>query len=287
MRRSALIFLLLAATPLAAQQVSPKVDSLIARTYRGDASARKQLSGITRAMTIDLATHRVDAPTARATARAAMAMAFPMSPIDSPMTKRDLDWRGGVTRSLRAALAADSSDLWSAAELEKIAPYPYLWFDAEKELQLFRALGRRHPDLAGELAATRIRLELEVGSVDSAARAFESLPQAGFSRAQRKYLEAEVLFAQGKDEFAREAYYSGATAIADSADATAYLMSIRTIAKPAERSEWSALGDSAGVRETWLQTFWAKRDLEDARALGTQIAGAVPALARRPPEISL
>ena len=266
-----LFLTLLRTAPLTAQQVSPKVDSLIALTYRGETKARRDLGTIARGMTIDLATHRVDAPTARATARAAMAMAFPMSPIDSSMTRRDLDWRGAVTRSLRAALAADSGDIWSATELEKIAPYPFLWFNASKELAIFRALGRIHPDLQGELAATRIRLELEVGSVDSAAHDFESLPQAGLSRAQRKYLEAEVLFAQGQDLAASQAYFAGAREIADSSDAAAYFLSIKSIAKPGERDEWNALGYGPGVREKWLQTFWSKRDLEDARALGTRL----------------
>lgn len=271
MLRSALISLVLAAAPLAAQQSSPKVDSLIARTYRGDASARSQLGGITRGMITDLVTHRVDAPTARATARAAMAMAYPISPIDSPLTKHDFEWRPGAVRSLRAALAADSGDLWSATHLEAIAPYPYLWLDADKELPLFRALGHRHPDLGGELAAARIRLELELGSVDSAARAFEVFPQAGLSPAQRKYLEAEVLFARGRDIAATQAYYAGARVIADSSDAAAYFLSIKSIAKPGERAEWSALGHGSGEREKWLQTFWSKRDLEDARALGTRL----------------
>ena len=271
MLRSALIFLFLGAVPLSAQQTSPKVDSLIARTYRGDASARQQLGGITRGMITDLVTHRVDAPTARATAQAAMAMAYPMSPIDSPLTKHDFEWRPGAVRSLRAALAADSGDLWSATHLENIAPYPYLWLDADKELQLFRALGRRHPDLAGELAATRIRLELEIGSVDSATRALEALPSGGLSLAQRKYLDAEVLFAKGKEMAASQTYFAGAKEIADSGDAAAYFLSIKSIAKPGERDEWKSLGYGSGVREKWLQTFWSKRDLEDARALGTRL----------------
>ncbi|HEX3927369.1 MAG TPA: hypothetical protein VHW65_05180, partial [Gemmatimonadales bacterium] len=166
MHWSVLVFAIFAPTQ---RPDSAALSTLIHRVEQGDAAARKQLEAIARPLSIDAAQERPDLPTARTLARVAFTLAQPTSDLDSALTHREQEWREPAVRALRYTLAADSGDSWAATALEQIAPYPYIWLPVGKELQQLRALAARHADLTSTLASTRIRLEIETGSLDSAA----------------------------------------------------------------------------------------------------------------------
>jgi len=255
---------------LHAQQPGPRTDTLLARVERGDSAAFHQLEPSGWAWIKTVADKgRLDPASARAMARTMLALASPIPTLDVPTTDRDRIWRSAAVNALEMALAKDSGDVWSASQLEQIAPYPYIWMDPDKELVALRALLARHRDLPPTLLLTRVRLELERGSADSALAWLTALPDGAVSPAARGHIAAEADFARGKATDAATAYYDGAAAIRDSNDAAWYSRDLAWIARPDELSEWNALAPAA--REPWLEKFWNRRDIEDGQLPGARL----------------
>jgi hypothetical protein len=253
-----------------AQQVGPRTDALLARAEHGDAQARRDVETLGWDFIKLVAEKgRLDPVTARTMARTMLLLASPLPPIETPPTDKERVWRSAAVNALEMALAQDSGDVWSASQFARIAPYPYLWMNPDQELVALRALLAQHPDLPSNLLLTRVRLELERGSADSAATWLASLPAGAISGAGRGHITAEAAFARRKDADGAAAYYEGASAIRDSADAAWYTRDLAWIAQPDELTEWHALAPAA--REAWLEKFWNRRDIDDGQLPGTRL----------------
>lgn len=262
--------LLVAPRTVAAQLAGPRIDSLLGRAERGDASAMHRVESLGWLFVKEVAENgRLDAVQARTMARTALVLEGPLPAADAPPGSRERVWRSAAVNALEMALAQDSADAWSASQLERIAPYPYIWMAPDKELVTLRALLARHADLPGALQLTGVRLELERGSPDSAAAWLARLPASAVSPAARGHLTAEVAFAEREDSVGASAYYDGAHAIRDSADAAWYTRDLLWIAQPDELDEWNALAPAA--RERWLVKFWNRRDIDDGQLHGTRL----------------
>ncbi|MGH7594109.1 MAG: hypothetical protein ACRELE_09715, partial [Gemmatimonadales bacterium] len=262
--------IVLAGSRASSQEIGPPADSLFVRAERGDANARRKVEALGWQFIKQVADNgRLDAVPARAMARTALLLEGPLPPVDAPPTEKDRIWRSAAVNALEMALAQDSGDVWSAAQLERIAPYPYIWMRPDKELAALRALLVRHADLASQLQLTGTRLELERGSADSAAAWLATLPTDAISSAGRGHLAAEVAFAQRHDSMGATAYYDGARMIRDSTDAAWYTRDLLWIAQPGELNEWKALPPAA--RELWLEQFWNRRDIDDGQMPGTRL----------------
>ena len=249
----------------------PMIDSLAVRVEGGDTSARRQLAPIAERLVRGASERQLDPAAAATFARVALAMASPLSNPEGERTSRESIWRGPAVRALRSALATDRCDVWSASQLERITPYPYIWLASVAELATLRALATCNLNLPLELRVTRIRLEIEVGSLDSAAAYFSDLRDSQLSAAGRDRLKAEIEFARNNTAEAALAYYTGAEAIADSADASWYTRDLKWLARPEELREWDSLALRSRIRRTWLEAFWSRRDLVDGRLPGTRL----------------
>ena len=272
MRWAALTSFLLAHAGVcaSAQSAGPATDALLSRAERGDPAAGHQVEALGWRFIKQVADNgRLDAVTARAMARTALFLEGPLPATDAAPTAKERVWRSAAVNALEMALAQDSGDVWSASQLERIAPYPFIWMGPDKELVALRALLARHADLPSPLRLTRVRLELERGSADSAAEWLATLPAGAVSPAARGHLAAEVAFAQRHDSVGAVAYYTGAAAIHDSADAAWYARDLAWIAQPDELTEWTALAPA--VREAWLEKFWNRRDIDDGQLPGTRL----------------
>ncbi len=204
-------------------------------------------------------------------AKVALVMAGPISPPESTRTAREDLWRFPAVQALRRGLAVDSGDAWYAEQLERITPYPYIWLAPARELTHLRALAARNAMLPVDLAMTRIRLELETGSLDSAALAFRRLDSISIPLPQWTHLAAEITFARGDSAAARSTYYAGAAAICDSSDRQIYTQELSWIATPEELAMWDSLPMTPGAHRDWLEAFWARRDLADGQLPGTRL----------------
>jgi hypothetical protein len=257
-------------SPTLAQEAGPRTDALLARAEQGDKAALHDAESLGWQW-IKLVAEKgnLDPVSARAMARTMLLLEGPLPPIETPPTEKERIWRSAGVNALGMALARDSGDVWSASQLERIATYPYIWMNPDEELRALRALLARHPDLPAPLRLSRVRLELERGSADSAAAWLVALPAGAVSDAARGHLTAEVAFALRKDADGAAAYYEGAAAIHDSADGAWYTRDLAWIAQPDEITEWQALAPAA--REAWLEKFWNRRDIDDGQLPGTRL----------------
>ena len=261
---------LLPGNRLSAQAIGPRTDSLLSRAERGDPAARHQAESLGWLFVKRVAEEgRLDPVTARTMARTALLLEGPLPSLETAPGSKERVWRSATVNALEMALSQDSGDVWSASQLERIAPYPYIWMKPGQELAALRALLARHPDLPAFLLLTRVRLELERGSADSAAAWLAALPQGATSPATRGHLAAEIAFAQRHDSIGAAAYYDGAGAIHDSADAAWYTRDLLWIAQENELEEWKHLAPTA--REAWLRMFWNRRDIDDGQLPGTRL----------------
>ncbi len=167
---------------------------------------------------------------------------------------------------------ARQGDAGSAARLEHLAPYPKIWTDPNRELKILRAVDGHAANVPVDVALTRVRMEVERGSADSAALALDRLvARGGVSGALALHIKAEVAFARGENDAGEAAYFDGASQVADSADIEMYTADISWIETPDESDEWKVLPNES-ARVTWLRRFWSGRDLEDARMPGSRLA---------------
>ncbi len=247
------------------------LDALITMVLHGDTAARAALQPIASRLIEDSQRNSRDAPLDSLAAQVALAMAAPISPPEASRTGREALWRAPAVLALRQLLASDSGNSWSAEQLEAITPYPYIWLAPARELTQLRALTARSAVLPTSLETTRIRLEIEVGSIDSADVALERIDTASLSPAQRDHLIAEIAFARGDTALGRTAYYRGAATIQDSADRRAYTEDLIWIAKPAELTAWDSIPMVPAAHRVWLEHFWARRDLDDGQLPGTRL----------------
>jgi hypothetical protein len=247
------------------------LDALIARVEQGDAAARAKLQPIAWQLIESAAQHQLDAADARLTARVALAMARPISAPEAPRSAREERWRAPAVRALWRALATDSGNVWSAEQLEKITPYPYVWLEPDKELAQLRAAAARNAALPTSLIFARIGLEIEVGSADSARSVLHRLDSSMVGSARWNHLAAAIAFARGDTARGRNDYYVGAAGIRDTVDRRIYTDDLAWIATPAELAAWDSVPMTFGAHRSWLQKFWARRDLEDGRMPGTRL----------------
>ncbi len=268
--RLLIIALLLCASTASAQEAGPRTDALLERVERGEAQARKDAETLAWQW-IKLVAEKGRLPSVelRAMARTLLLLQEPLPPPDKGLTLEQRPFRGAAVHALQSALTQDSADSWSASQLERIAPYPYIWIRPDEELAVLRALTRRSAAIPSALLVTRIRLELERGSADAAANLLAVLPAHATTPAARAHLAAEVAFAQRRDTVGAAMYYEGASAIRDSADADWFTRDLTWIATSEELSEWNALAPAA--REAWLEKFWNRRDINDGQLPGTRL----------------
>jgi hypothetical protein len=261
--------LLLITGSLRAQSSSaPPDDSLsVALPQLGDAS-QADVERLLTSLVADGARANDNATASRRIARLSLELAAPITPPESERTNREGRWRGLAVRSLRRALALDSGDVWSASQLEAIAPYPYVWLAPSAELRQLRALASRRERIPLPLATTLIRLEIETGSLDSARSLLIRLYGQDES-ADVSHVHAELDFASGDTAAARHFYYRGVDDDATLADLRAYTLDLSWIADSAEMAQWATL--LPGQRRMWLEAFWSRRDLADAQRPGTRL----------------
>ncbi|MBP9899122.1 MAG: hypothetical protein KBF28_12160, partial [Gemmatimonadales bacterium] len=248
------------------------LDALAARVTAGEAGARKELMPIARRMLVDWNGKPRRGDTVREMVTVLLAMAHPLTPLDQPPRENEVDWRGPAVRGLRWLVAADSGDVESLERLMRIAPYPYIWLPPEKELAHLRAAATRHPTLPTRQGLALFGLELEVGTTHGAARALERIPADSISSAVRHHLRARLAYAEGDSARARDAYRTGAAAIASAGDAEWYYSDLNWFASNAERAQWQSLPLQPGSHATWLANHWDRQDLEDGRLPGSRLA---------------
>src|SRR2546428_10357771 len=182
------------------------------------------------------------------------------------------DYLSKAARAFARATQADPSfaqagiDFATAALQQRIQPRLQVALEAVR-LAAASPAGRI-PDV--QLA--RGRVEREVGEADSAVAAFQAyLAVGGDSGVGLLELARTAYFARRPREGAA-AYCAGARAATSAAALGLYRTELSYLATAAELASFDSLAAPA-ARAAWLERFWIRRDVTEAREPGERLAG--------------
>src|SRR5438128_4287974 len=180
------------------------------------------------------------------------------------------DYLSKAARAFARATQADPSfaqagiDLANAALQQRIQPRLQVALEAVR-LAAASPAGRI-PDV--QLA--RGRVEREVGEADSAVAAVRTELAVGGDSGVGLLELARTAYLMRRPEEGRAAYYAGARA-ATSAALGLYRTELSYVATAAELAAFDSLATPA-ARAAWLERFWSRRDVVEARAPGERLA---------------
>ncbi|MBI1968133.1 MAG: hypothetical protein HYS40_09095 [Gemmatimonadetes bacterium] len=181
------------------------------------------------------------------------------------------DYLSKAARAFARATEAEPSfsaavvDLANAALAQRIRPR------LEVALQAVRLAtaspAGRYPDV--QLA--RGRVEREAGEVDSALAAFRAALAVGADSGVGMLELARTLYHARRPAEGWTSYFAGARAAASPAALALYRADLGWAAAPDDLAAFDSLGAPA-ARAVWLEWFWSRRDIADARVEGERLA---------------
>src|SRR5574341_600522 len=181
------------------------------------------------------------------------------------------DYLSKAARAFARATEADPSfsaaviDLANAALAQRIQPRLEVALHAVR-LAAASPAGR-HP----EVQLVRGRVEREAGEADSALAGFRAALAVGADSGVGLLELARTLYYARRGGEAWPVYFAGARAAASRAAAAMYRADLSWVASPAEQAAFDSLAAPA-ARAAWLERFWSRRDVADAREPGERLA---------------
>ncbi len=181
------------------------------------------------------------------------------------------DYLSKAARAFARATEVDPSfssavvDLANTALTQRIRPR------LEVALTALRLAAASPAGRHAEVQLVRGRVEREAGEADSALAAFQAyLAVGGDSGVGLLELARTYYFARRAPDGWR-AYFSGARAATSAPALTLYRADLSWIGDSAELAAFDALPDPA-TRARWLEEFWTRRDVAEARDVGERLA---------------
>ncbi len=181
------------------------------------------------------------------------------------------DYLSKAAKALARATQADPSfvqasiDLANAALSQRIQPRLQVALEAVR-----LAAG----SAAGQTPAVQLargRVEREVGEADSALAGFQAYLAAGGDSGLGLLELARTYYFARRPEDGWRAYFAGARVARSSAALTLYRVDLGAIASPEELTPYDGF-TSPERRAEWLQHFWLRRDVAEARNPGERLA---------------
>ena len=125
----------------------------------------------------------------------------------------------------------------------------------------------RNPDV--QLA--RGRVEREAGDVDSALAAFQAYLAVGGDSGLGRLELARTFYLANRPADGWRAYFAGARVASSSEAVALYRADLSVVAAPEEATPFDGF-TSPGPRAAWLEHFWLRRDVAEARNPGERLA---------------
>lgn len=125
----------------------------------------------------------------------------------------------------------------------------------------------KHPDIQ----LVRGRIEREAGESDSALAAFNAYLTAGGDSGVGLLELARTQYYAGRPAQGSAAYFAGAHAATSAMALTMYRLDLSWVADSAELAAFDGLRDPE-ARQQWLEQFWTRRDVVEARDSGERLA---------------
>lgn len=181
------------------------------------------------------------------------------------------DYLSKAAHSFARAVQADPAfaqatiDLVTTALAQRIQPRLGVALEAVRLAAASTAGG--HP----EVQLARGRVEREVGEVDSALAGFRAYLEAGGDSGVGSLELARTLYFARRPGEGWRTYLAGARAAASPEALALYRADFGWVVVPAELAAFDSLG-SPEARAAWLERFWGRRDVMEARTEGERLA---------------
>ena len=181
------------------------------------------------------------------------------------------DYLSKAARAFARATEADPSfssavvDLANTALVQRIRPR------LEVALSAVRLAAASPAGRFAEVQLVRGRVEREAGEADSALGAFRSYIIVGGDSGVGLLELARTYYFARRAPQGWAAYFAGARATTSAQALTLYRTDLSWIADSAELTAFDGLGDGA-ARARWLEQFWTRRDVVEARDVGERLA---------------
>jgi GWxTD domain-containing protein len=179
-----------------------------------------------------------------------------------------------LSKAARAfARAAEADPAFSAAviDLANTALTQRIHPRLEVALTAVRLAARGPAAKRPDVQLVRGRVEREAGEADSALAAFSAYLSAGGDSGVGLLELARTFYFAHRPAQGQAAYYAGAHAATSAQALTLYRQDLSWIADSAELSAFDALA-TPDARQQWLQQFWTRRDVAEARDPGERLA---------------
>jgi GWxTD domain-containing protein len=181
------------------------------------------------------------------------------------------DFLSKAARAFARATEADPSFAYAVVDLANTALTQRIRPRLEVALSAVRMAAASPAGRHAQVQLVRGRVEREAGETDSALTAFREFLAVGGDSGVGLLELARTAYLARQPEQGWAAYFTGARASASAEAVALYRADLAWLADSAEMRAFDAL-DGAAARASWLEEFWTRRDVAQARGAGERQA---------------
>jgi GWxTD domain-containing protein len=181
------------------------------------------------------------------------------------------DYLSKAARAFARATEADPSFASAVVDLANTALTQRIRPRLDVALTAVRLAAASPTGRHADVQLVRGRVEREAGEADSALAAFESYLSVGGDSGVGLLELARTFYYARRSSQGWAAYFAGARAATSAPALTLYRLDLSWIADSAELAAFDGLPDP-DARERWLDQFWTRRDVVQARDVGERLA---------------
>lgn len=181
------------------------------------------------------------------------------------------DYLSKAARAFARATESDPSFVSAVVDLANTALTQRIRPRLEVALSAVRLAAAGPAGRHAEVQLVRGRVEREAGEADSALSAFQTYLTVGGDSGVGLLELARTMYYAGRPAQGWVAYFAGAHAATSALALTQYRADLSWIADSAELAAFDGL-PNPDTRQRWLEQFWTRRDVAEARDVGERLA---------------
>jgi GWxTD domain-containing protein len=181
------------------------------------------------------------------------------------------DYLSKAARAFARATEADPSFASAVVDLANTALTQRIRPRLEVALNAVRLAAAGPAGRHGDVQLVRGRVEREAGEADSAVAAFETYLRIGGDSGIGLLELARTAYFASRPTQGWVSYFAGARAATSAQALTMYRLDLSWIADSAQLVAFDGLA-TPDARQHWLQEFWTRRDVVEARDVGERLA---------------
>ncbi|HEU5262357.1 MAG TPA: GWxTD domain-containing protein [Gemmatimonadales bacterium] len=181
------------------------------------------------------------------------------------------DYMSKAAQAFARATVADPSFAQAAIDVATTALAQRIQPRLQVALQAVRLAAASAAGTQPAVQLARGRVEREVGEADSSIKAFQLFLEIGGDSGLGLLELARTYYAQQRPADGWQTYFAGARVVRPAAAVALYRADLSFIAGPDELAPFDGF-TSPGPRAAWLERFWLRRDVAEARNPGERLA---------------